>query len=227
MDGVPKKTPPWTSQGESQKCQGHAPGVRVRNPLTLFSAVRLFGELLSKPPPPRAYFLPGAGAAGARAAGAVSVPPAYRLWGVLEARSARSSRSAQVRDERGLRLLHDIASDLVLDLVEGRKGFLSLVQDLDNTPANGLFTGSETCPTSSLNAASANSGTMRSLVNQPKSPPSEPASFETSLAIVANSSPPMIRFSAALASSSVATRICRAWISTRAFAPWPPHHRSL
>ena len=30
---------------------------------------------------------------------------------------------AQVRDERGLRLLHDIAGDLVLDLVEGAERF--------------------------------------------------------------------------------------------------------
>ena len=77
----------------------------------------------------------GAGAAGlGRAPACRSWPRVPRRLGPLDLRGL-----AQVRDERGLRLLHDVAGDLILDLVEGRKGFLPLVQDLDDMPAERAF----------------------------------------------------------------------------------------
>ena len=79
---------------------------------------------------------------------------------------------------------------------------------------NWLFTGSEIWPGCSLNAASANSGTMRSLVNQPRSPPSPAGSLDSSVATLAKSSPFLTRSSAAFASSSVGSRMWRAWTSS-------------
>ena len=50
---------------------------------------------------------------------------------------------------------------------------------------------------------------MRSLVNQPRSPPSPAGSFDNSVATLAKSSPALTRASAALASSSVGSRMWR------------------
>ena len=58
---------------------------------------------------------------------------------------------------------------------------------------NCVLTGSEISPSFSLKAASENSGTMRSLVNQPRSPPLPEGSFDSSVATLAKSSPPLTR----------------------------------
>src|SRR5208283_3636111 len=42
---------------------------------------------------------------------------------------------AQIRDIGQLRLLHDIAAHLVLDLIESWRGLLAFVQDFDEMPA--------------------------------------------------------------------------------------------
>ena len=89
MGGVPKKTSPWTSQGECRKLpRPRSRRQGMRNPLTLFSAVLVGLPLQAAAAPISARRWRGRGCAAGAAACA-----AYRPWGVLEARSARSSRS--------------------------------------------------------------------------------------------------------------------------------------
>ena len=64
----------------------------------------------------------------------------------------------------GLGAMLDVIRELGLDLIEGRRRLDALIFDLDDVPAELGVNRIGNLPLSSLNAASANSGTIWSLV---------------------------------------------------------------